>query len=61
MLNCFLKAYLVFHNFEIICFLQTHLNSNNSPDDETLEISGYNLVHSDHPFHSKRGGVSNLL
>ena len=52
-----LRAYLAFHNFDIICISETYLNSSNSPDDETLEISGYNLVRSDHPLNSKRGGV----
>ena len=52
-----LRAYLVFHKFDIICFSETYLNSGNSPDDDTLEISGYNLVRSDHQFNSKRGGV----
>ena len=52
-----LREYLVFHKFGIICLSQTYLNSSNSSDDETLEISGYNLVHSDHPLNSKRGGV----
>ena len=47
-----LKAYLLFHKFDIICLSETYLNSSNSPDDETLEISGYNLVRSDHPFNS---------
>ena len=43
--------------FDIICLSEPYLNSSNSPDDETLEISGYDLVHSDHPLNSKRGGV----
>ena len=51
------RNYLVFHKFEIICLSETSLNSSNSPDDETLEISGYNLVRSDHPLNSKRRGV----
>ena len=33
---------------------ETRLSSSNSPNDDTLEIFGYDLVHSDHPFHSKR-------
>ena len=49
-----LRACLAFHKFGIICFSETYLNSSNSPDDKTLEIPGYNLMHSDHP---KRGGV----
>ena len=52
-----LRAYLTFHKFDIICFSETYFNSSNSPDDETLEISGYNLVRSDHPLNSKPGGV----
>ena len=49
-----LRIYLASHNFDIIYLSETYLNSSNSPDDET---SGYNLVHSDHPLNSKRGGV----
>ena len=49
-----LRAY---HKFYIICLSETYFNSSNSPDDETLEISRYNLVCSDHPLNSKRGGV----
>ena len=52
-----LRAYLAFHNFDIICLSETYLNSSNLPDDETLEIPGYNLVRSDHPLNSKHGGV----
>ena len=36
---------------------KTYLNSSYSPDDDTLEISGNNLVRSDHPFSSNQGGV----
>ena len=50
-----LRAYLAFHNFDIIFLSETYLNSSNSPDDETLEIPGYNLVRSDQPLNSKRG------
>ena len=35
-----LRAYLAFHKFDIICLSETYLNSSNSSDDETLEISG---------------------
>ena len=53
----FLRAYLAFHKFDIISLSETYLNSSNSPVDETLEISGYNLEHFDHPLNSKRGGI----
>ena len=49
--------YLAFHKFDIIWLSEIYLNSSNSPEDETLEIFGYNLVRSDHPLNSKRGGV----
>ena len=52
-----LRAYLAFQKFNIICLSETCLNSSNSHADETLEISGYSLVPSDHPLNSKRGGV----
>ena len=47
-----LRAYVVFHKFDIICHTETYLNSSNSPDDENLEIPGYNLVRSDRPLNS---------
>ena len=49
-----LRAYLAFHNFDIICLSETYLNSSNSPDDETWKISRYNLIRSDHPLNRKR-------
>ena len=52
-----LRAYLVFHKVDIICLSETYLNSSNSPDDCILEISGYNLVRSEHASNNKRGGV----
>ena len=52
-----LRVYLVFHKFDIICLSETYLNSSTPPDDDTLQISGYNLVRSDHLFNSIRGGV----
>ena len=51
------RTYLVFHKFDIIYLSEIYLNSSNSPTDETLEISEYNLVRSEHPLNSKRGGV----
>ena len=48
-------AYVSVHKFDIICLSQTYLHS--STDDESLEISGYFLIHSDHPSNKKRGGI----
>ena len=52
-----LKAFIAVHKFDIICLSETYLYSSNAPDDSILEIAGYSLVPSDHPFKSKRGGV----
>ena len=39
-----LKAFIGVHKFGIICLTETYLNSSIAPDDDNLEISGYNLV-----------------
>ena len=45
------------HEFDIICFSKTYLDSNTPLDDHNLEISGYTLACSDHPSNTKRGAV----
>ena len=50
-----LRAYVSIHKFDIICLSETYLDS--SIDDESLEISGYYLIRSDHPSNKKRGGI----
>ena len=52
-----LKAYIAIHGFDIICISETYLDSSTSPDDRNLEISGYNLIRSDHPSNNKREGI----
>ena len=52
-----LKAYVTVHKFSIICLCETYLDSSIPFDDNNLEISGYNLIHSDQPSNSKSGGV----
>ena len=52
-----LKAYIAIHRFDIICISETYPDSSTSPDDNNLEISGYNLIGSNHPSNSKRGGI----
>ena len=52
-----LKAHMSVHKFDIICLSETYLDSTVPLDDENLVISGYNLIRSDHPSNTKRGGV----
>ena len=52
-----LKAYIAIHRFDIICLSERYLDSSTTSDDDNLKISGYNLIHSDHPSNSKGGDV----
>ena len=52
-----LKAYVSVHKFDIICLSEIYLDSTVLLDDDNLVISGYNLIRSDHPSNTKRGGV----
>ena len=51
------KAYIAIHRFHIICISETYLDSSTSPGDNNLEISGYNLICSDHPSNNKQGDI----
>ena len=44
-------------SFDIMCFLETFLDSTVPQHDENLMINGYSLLKVDHPSSSKRGGV----
>ena len=52
-----LSAYVLVHNFDIICLSETYLHSEISTDDKNLEIPGYYLLRADHPPSDKTGGV----
>ena len=52
-----LKVYITAHKIDIICLSETYLDSTIQSDNDNLEIPGYNLVRSDHPWNNKRGGV----
>ena len=55
-----LSVFISVHKLYIICLSETHLNSETSPDDDNLEIPGYNNIRKDHPSNTKRGGVLRL-
>ena len=52
-----LQAYVTQYNCDIICLSETFLNSSIQNDDDRIKIDGYNLIRSDHPSDSKKGGV----
>ena len=52
-----LRAYILLHNFDVVCISETYLDSTTALDDENLEIAGYKLSRTDHASNSKRGGV----
>ena len=56
-----LSAFISVHKLDIICLSETYLNSETSPDDDNLEISGYNIIRKDHTSNTKRGGNLRLL
>ena len=52
-----LSAFLNVHNFDIVCLGETFLTSHIMDDDPRLAIEGYEILRSDHPSDSRRGGV----
>ena len=52
-----LTAYNVIHKFDVICISESYLNSDTSPNDNNLNIPGYNMFRADHPSGNRRGGV----
>ena len=59
--NCFkvslLKSFNALHNYDFICLSETFLSPSVSSTLDSLNIDGYNIVRSDHPSGSKRGGM----
>ena len=52
-----LTAYVLVHNFDIICLSETYLNSETSTDDQNLVTRGYCLLRADNPSNNKRGDI----
>ena len=52
-----LKAYFSVRKFDIIGLSEIYLDSTVPLDDDNMVIFGYNLICSDHPSNTKRGGV----
>ena len=52
-----LRAYIAVHKYNVIYLFEIYLDSTVASNNENLEITGYNLLRSDHPDNTKRGGV----
>ena len=52
-----LKTNIAVYKFDIVCISKTSVDSIIATGDGILEVSGYNLIRSDHPSNSKRSGV----
>ena len=52
-----LRACTAVYKFDVICFSETYLDSTVASANENLELTNCNLVRSDHPANTKRGGV----
>ena len=52
-----LKVYNSTYKYDFICISQAFLDSSFESDDKDLMLDGYNLIRSDHPSNTKRGGV----
>ena len=50
-----LSAFISVHKLDIICLSETYLNSENSPDDDNLEIPGYNIIRKDIKYNISSG------
>ena len=52
-----ISAFLNVHQFDILCFTETFLDSSISSEDLRIAIGGYKLFSCDHPSNLRRGGV----
>ena len=52
-----LKTYITVQKFDIICLSEKYLDSSTQPDDDNLEIEGYDIARADKPINTKQGGV----
>ena len=55
--SSFLTAYVLVHNFDIICLSEMYFSSETSADDQNFEMPGYSMLRVDHLPNNKRGNV----
>ena len=52
-----IEAFISTHNFDILCFSETFLDSAIDLNDENINIDGYSILRADHLSNNKRGGI----
>ena len=53
-----IEAFISTHNFDILCFSETFLDSTIDLNDENTNIDGYSILRADHPSNNKRAGFN---
>ena len=52
-----LQTLVVANDYDIICLIETFLDSSIKNDDDRISIPGYNILHADHPSNTKSAVV----
>ena len=52
-----LPAYVAIKKFDVVCLLETYLDSPGLSDNENFNLPNHNVVRADHPSNTKKGGV----
>ena len=52
-----MEPYNIEHKFDMVCLLETFLDSSIPNNDERLNMKGHKLIRADNPSDSKKGGV----
>ena len=53
----FFQAYKTINKFDVLCLLQSYLDSSIASNNDHLNIKGYNLYRANHPSNIKSGGL----
>ena len=52
-----IEPFISTHNFDILCFSETFLDSTIDRNDENINIDDYSILRADHPSNNEREGV----
>ena len=56
-----MEPYNIEHKFDMVCLLETFLDSSIPNNDERLNMNGYKLIRADNPSDSKKRWCGHLL